>query len=159
MKKCLIFLAICLIWMAFLTVETDAGPKRGGGSRGSSSRGSSGSSWFGGSKKTSSYGGGGSYKKSKTKSTLKKAAVLGATAYGAYQLGAQIVGTGRVDERSWSELVIGVEALWLPLITGCGALALICAIVGYVGIQLIWRAHILHRLALRRARKSTFRAR
>ena len=47
-------------------------------------------SWiFSGSYGSSSYGssGGGYKKKSKTKSRLKKAAVIGATAYGAYQLG------------------------------------------------------------------------
>ena len=81
----------------------------GGGKKQSNS----GSSWFGGSKKTQNTGkfyfrrglywsiismlfgvctvvllvGYGGKKKSKTKSNLKKAAVIGATAYGAYQLG------------------------------------------------------------------------
>jgi len=59
----------------------------------SSNSGSSGSSWFGGKNKNKNQGYGNQgygntyKKKSKTKSNLKKAAVIGATAYGAYQLG------------------------------------------------------------------------
>jgi len=75
--------------------RSDASPapepkrRKSGGSR-SSSKGSS--SWFGSSNKNKNSGGYGNYgnnykKKSKTKSTLKKAAVIGVTAYGAYQLG------------------------------------------------------------------------
>jgi len=95
-----LFLAL-MVAFVFIAVVLDAGsdngalaspaPGRrgGGGSRGrssSSSRGSSSSSSYGRGSSSSS-GSGGYKKKSSTKSKLKKAAVLGATAYGAYQLG------------------------------------------------------------------------
>lgn len=77
--------------------ESDAAPeprKRGGGGSKKSSGSSGFGSLFGGSKKknkgysnSGGYGGSNYKKKSKTKSNLKKAAVIGATAYGAYQLG------------------------------------------------------------------------
>jgi len=91
----LLLVGISLVIAVLVSIdESEAAPepkRRSGGSRKSSS---SGSSWFGGSKKKNNgysntgYGGSNTYKKkSKTKSTLKKAAVIGATAYGAYQLG------------------------------------------------------------------------
>jgi hypothetical protein len=98
----LIAIGIVVVIAAFTIVDQSEAapePKRrsGGSSRKSGSSGTSwfgggkkqsnsGSSWFGGSKKTQNTGYGGK-KKSKTKSNLKKAAVIGATAYGAYQLG------------------------------------------------------------------------
>merc|ERR1711890_124879 len=66
------------------------GGSRGGGSRGGSRGGWGGSSSRGSSSRGSSYGGSSSYKKSKKSkaiSTLKKVAVVGAVAYGAYQIG------------------------------------------------------------------------
>lgn len=96
MKKHLILVLGVLILIAvFVTIdESDAAPDPKRRKSGSSRSSSGSSSWFGGSKNknkgygNSGYGGNGGYKKkNKMKSNLKKAAVIGATAYGAYQLG------------------------------------------------------------------------
>ena len=79
--------------------------------------------------------------------------------YGAYLLGAQLLGSEGVSERSWAEIVTRADVLWLPLMAGCTALALGCALLGYVGTHLFWRVRTLRRLALRRARKRAIIAR
>lgn len=73
--------------------------------------------------------------------------------YGAYQLGSSLTGQHELGGNSWSELLSSAQGLWLPLLTGCSVLAIVCAVLGYGATHLIWRAHVLHRLALRRARK------
>ena len=103
MKFC-IFLALLVIFLTFC--ECEPLPGRKGGRSKSSSGGFS--SWFGGSKKkqnnnnygnnNNNYGSsnyGNNYGKKKSKyGTLKKAAVIGAAAYGGYQLGKLTSGYG-----------------------------------------------------------------
>lgn len=72
--------------------------------------------------------------------------------YGAYQVGAQLTGYNNLAEFSWAELLTRADLLWIPLTTGCAALALVCAVIGYTATHVIWRMHTLHKLALRRAR-------
>jgi len=106
-SSCLVLGAtLALILALFLYVDqTEASPGRrgggGGGRRGGIGGGgwfsggsrktssSSGSSWYGGGSKKTSYGSGGypAKKKGGIGKTLKKAAVIGAVAYGSYQLG------------------------------------------------------------------------
>ena len=101
MKLC-ILLALLVIFLTFCECEPVPGRK---GGRKSSSGGFS--SWFGGSKKkqnnygnnNNNYGNNnnnyGNYGKKKSKyGTLKKAAVIGAAAYGGYQLGKLTSGYG-----------------------------------------------------------------
>lgn len=91
----IILIAVALLFIAvFISIdESEASPaprRKSSGGRRKSSSGSSGG-WGGSNTKTNSnsgYGGNGGYKKkNKMKSNLKKAAVIGATAYGAYQIG------------------------------------------------------------------------
>jgi len=76
----------CLIVVIFILAQADGSPSPGRRSGGSRSRSSWGSSSNSNSRSRSNTGGGG-YKKKKGMSTLKKAAIVGAVAYGSYQLG------------------------------------------------------------------------
>ncbi len=102
----LVTLLVALVLLPGADDQAEAAPKRrGGGSRRGSSS-SSGGGWFGSKKKSNNYGsssgggwfgskkktgygssGLGGHKKSKTMKTLKKAAVIGAVAYGSYKIG------------------------------------------------------------------------
>ena len=89
-----IVLAFLAVFLTFCHCEPD--PKRRGGSSGRKSSSGGFSSWFGGSKKKQNNYGNNNYgssnynnygKKKSKYGTLKKAAVIGAAAYGGYQLG------------------------------------------------------------------------
>ncbi len=83
MKKGVLFLFVLTLAVLLIALAEAAPKRRGGGGRKSSG------GWFGSKKKTygSNYGGNTYKKKNKFKSNLKKAAVIGATAYGSYQIG------------------------------------------------------------------------
>merc|ERR1712156_1325715 len=87
-------LKLLILFVIFVACFEMSNSKRGGGGRGGGSRGSSssrgGSRWGGSSRSHSSSNPSFGSKKSKRQkaiSTLKKAAVVGAVAYGAYQVG------------------------------------------------------------------------
>ncbi|MEM7377245.1 MAG: DUF2062 domain-containing protein, partial [Pseudomonadota bacterium] len=79
--------------------------------------------------------------------------------YAAYCVGASLTGIRMEPTNSWTDLLWQVDAVWVPMMVGCAALAAVCAGLGYVGTHVVWRARILRRLAVRRARARARRLR
>ncbi|MEZ5448762.1 MAG: DUF2062 domain-containing protein [Thiolinea sp.] len=76
--------------------------------------------------------------------------------YAAYQLGARILH----EEVHAVHFSLSVEwfrstldLIWQPLLLGCGITAILSAIIGYYGVQLFWRFHIIQKLKNRRANR------
>jgi len=66
--------------------------------------------------------------------------------YGTYQLGAWLMNTPHRDfnfELSMDWLMNGLGAIWQPFLLGCLVAGTIASILGYIGIRLIWRWHIV----------------
>ena len=62
--------------------------------------------------------------------------------YGAYKLGAWAMNMPEQDfqfELSLEWLTSGMAAIWQPFLLGCAILGVICSILGYFGIKLVWR--------------------
>ena len=74
--------------------------------------------------------------------------------YLAYKVGAIAMGQGSFDFTQFSELfsIDKIMALGTPLLLGCFILMNVGAVLGYFGVQLVWRRSVLHRLVLRRYR-------
>ena len=79
--------------------------------------------------------------------------------YAAFRVGAAIL---RVRPRafgfrlSWDWLQHGLGPMWKPFLVGCLASALICSLLGWATVSLLWRWRILNRLQrMRRAASST----
>jgi uncharacterized protein (DUF2062 family) len=82
--------------------------------------------------------------------------------YGAYRLGAWLLGTpyGPVAGFSWDAgvhgLLQGLGNAWQPFLLGCLILGLLCAVLGHALVRIAWRLHVAkawhHRQVLRRAR-------
>lgn len=65
--------------------------------------------------------------------------------YFAYRLGNLIIGGDEMAfniELSWDWLVNSMGIIWEPLFLGCFLLALFSSMLGYLGVQFIWRRHI-----------------
>jgi uncharacterized protein (DUF2062 family) len=78
--------------------------------------------------------------------------------YAAYRVGAALV---RVPPRafgfrlSWDWLQHGLGPMWKAFLVGCLASALICGVLGWAVLGLLWRLHLLNRLQrIRRAGSS-----
>lgn len=75
--------------------------------------------------------------------------------YFAYLVGTWILRIPESDfnfELSMDWLMTGLTAIWQPFLAGCLLLAIISSIVGYFGIQFLWRMHIFKRQAERARR-------
>ena len=74
--------------------------------------------------------------------------------YGAYLLGALALGqaVAPFDLDFWVEPVNWLTIL-APLALGCLLCATACSVLGYFGVRLAWRWHVLRHLARRRARR------
>jgi uncharacterized protein (DUF2062 family) len=79
--------------------------------------------------------------------------------YAAYRIGAALL---RVHARpfgfrlSWDWLQHGLGPMWKAFLVGCLASAIICSILGWTVLGLLWRLHVLNRLQrMRRAASST----
>jgi uncharacterized protein (DUF2062 family) len=74
--------------------------------------------------------------------------------YLAYKVGALVMGQGSFDFTEFSQLfsIEKIMALGAPLLLGCFILMNVGAVIGYFGVQLLWRRSVLHRLALRKYR-------
>jgi uncharacterized protein (DUF2062 family) len=74
--------------------------------------------------------------------------------YLAYKVGALVMGMPAFDFDQFSELFSIEKALELgaPLLVGCFILMNIGGVLGYFGIQYLWRKSVLHQLELRRFR-------
>lgn len=76
--------------------------------------------------------------------------------YGAYLLGEAIIGapaTGFNFEPSLEWLTHGLVLIWKPFFLGIAIMAIVSSLLGYYGVQLLWRLHLLKHLQERRARK------
>ncbi len=79
---------------------------------------------------------------------------------GAYFLGKWILGTPDVPftfELSFEWLANGFLAIWQPFLFGCFVLGVFSAFVGYFGIRILWRIHVI-RSWKERARRIKARA-
>jgi uncharacterized protein (DUF2062 family) len=79
--------------------------------------------------------------------------------YAAYRVGAALL---RVHARpfgfrlSWDWLQHGLGPMWKAFLVGCLASAIICSLLGWAVLGLLWRLHVLNRLQrMRRAASST----
>lgn len=76
--------------------------------------------------------------------------------YAAYKIGALLLGDSASDfnfEPSLEWLMNGFILIWKPLALGVSLLAVISGILGYYGIHLLWRLHLLQYLKKRRRRR------
>ncbi len=76
--------------------------------------------------------------------------------YGAYLVGAAIVGhppAGFNFEPSLDWLMNGLILIWKPFLLGIFITAVLSSLVGYYGVHLLWRLHMLKHLKERRERK------
>lgn len=58
-------------------------------------------------------------------------------------------------ELSWDWLMTELGAIWEPFLLGCGIVGIISAAIGFFGIRLLWRLHIISHLKQRKLRKKT----
>jgi uncharacterized protein (DUF2062 family) len=74
--------------------------------------------------------------------------------YFAYELGAYILGTPVFSFDQFSQLFSIEKALQLgaPLLVGCAILMHAGSVLGYFGVQYLWRRSVLHQLNLRKFR-------
>ncbi len=77
--------------------------------------------------------------------------------YAAYILGNWMLGLPPSNiefEASFDWIAQQMEAIWQPFLLGCLTLGIISSSLGYVGIRLIWRLHILKYLKNKKVRDS-----
>jgi uncharacterized protein (DUF2062 family) len=75
--------------------------------------------------------------------------------YGAYLLGAEVLGTEAEEfefELSWEWLSTSLGNIWEPFLLGCGVLAITSSILGYFAIRGLWRLHLIQHIKERRER-------
>jgi uncharacterized protein (DUF2062 family) len=73
--------------------------------------------------------------------------------YFAYLLGAKVIGQEPMKmefQLNWEWFSTHLSHSWEPFLLGCLILAVISSLVGYIGIKLVWRLHILKKLQERR---------
>ncbi|MFQ5519421.1 MAG: DUF2062 domain-containing protein [Mariprofundus sp.] len=73
--------------------------------------------------------------------------------YGAYRLGTWVIGSPEQDfhfELSMEWLSNGMSLIWQPFLLGCAILGLVCSVIGYVGIKLMWRWMVVRKWQSRR---------
>ena len=84
--------------------------------------------------------------------------IIGPAYYLAYEVGRTLLRrTPRPFEfeLSYAWLIDGFVAVWQPLLLGCVLLGAILSLVGFIALDLMWRASIRGYLKRRRARKSS----
>jgi uncharacterized protein (DUF2062 family) len=77
--------------------------------------------------------------------------------YFCYKLGTWILGTPLLDiefQLSWEWLATEMTHIWQPFLLGCAVAGTVSAILGWVGIRLIWRCHVAHHLKRRKAARA-----
>jgi len=83
---------------------------------------------------------------------------MGPMYYAGFELGRALLGRPPQPfqfEMSFAWLAERFATIWEPMLLGCLLLGAILALVGYVGLDLLWRASISGYLARRRARRKT----
>ena len=81
---------------------------------------------------------------------------MGPMYYVAFEVGNVLLGRPPQPfefEMSFAWLAESFVAIWQPLLLGCLLLGTILAVIGYIGLYLLWRASISDYLARRRRRK------
>ena len=81
---------------------------------------------------------------------------LGPMYYLAYRVGQELLGIEAQPfefELSISWVMEQFAAIWLPLTIGCLLLGSLMALIGYVALDLLWRASLANYLAKRRSRR------
>lgn len=79
--------------------------------------------------------------------------------YAAYKLGAVVMGQALIEtnsEGSWEWITTLMSQAWQPFLLGCLLLAIASSLIGYFGIQLLWRFHVVQRWKERKQRKCRF---
>jgi len=75
----------------------------------------------------------------------------------AYKLGAWLLSESPRSiefEISIDWLVNSLAGIWQPFLLGCLAMGALCAVVGYLAVQIIWRIHVLQSWRERRRRRA-----
>jgi hypothetical protein len=86
---------------------------------------------------------------------------MGPMYYAAFELGQRILGEEKKPfnfEMSFDWLIGGFQYIWQPLILGCLILGLALSLLGYVVLDLAWRASISDYVAKRRTRRQKQRS-
>jgi uncharacterized protein len=70
--------------------------------------------------------------------------------YAAYEVGRWILGTPDSGgtfkfEPSWQWMVHMFSSSWEPFLLGCFVTGMVLGIISYIGIHLLWRAHVIYR--------------
>jgi uncharacterized protein (DUF2062 family) len=76
--------------------------------------------------------------------------------YGAYKLGAWLMGTHPIEvefEASWTWFTQSLEEIWVPLVVGSQVLGVVFALLGYLLIDGLWRAAIRRQWLARKRRR------
>ena len=77
--------------------------------------------------------------------------------YICYQVGAWLLGMPVHDlnfEMSWSWIERELIRVWQPYVLGCFVVGTVAAVLGYFGIQLLWRWHVIRAWERRRKRRA-----
>lgn len=75
--------------------------------------------------------------------------------YFAYWVGAWILDTNALTtnmELNLEWFYSQISHIWMPFLLGCSTMAIISGCIGYYGMQLLWRYHVLTKLRERRKR-------
>ena len=76
--------------------------------------------------------------------------------YGAYKLGAWLIGTQPIEvkfEASWTWFTQSLDEIWVPLVIGSQVLGVICAVLGYLLVDTLWREAIRRQWRARQRRR------
>jgi len=77
--------------------------------------------------------------------------------YFCYRLGAWILGTLVLDiefEMSWRWLAAEMAHIWQPFLLGCAVAGVSAAALGWAGVRLAWRLHLIRHLKRRKAARA-----
>ena len=79
--------------------------------------------------------------------------------YFCYLVGTWILGIDETEkfafELSWDWLMSELAAIWEPFLLGCAVVGIISAAIGYFGIRLLWRLHLISHLKQRKLRRKS----
>ncbi len=79
--------------------------------------------------------------------------------YAAYRVGAEITGHAPHAfgfKLSWGWVEHGLGPMWEPFLVGCLACAILCGVLGWLGLELLWRWRVVsRRYRVRRPASST----